>query len=1010
MRLVHAARISFVFNKEPMAGEIARYRIETWDKQLVTYTGGRCFAPPVGSDPVQALDIVATTQHVWVMHELFGDLVRIYEITENGSTDAWMIKTGPYDAIWQREESTTWGAAPETSGPYKDKWRRRHEIRTRHMEEPGAPWLPVYVRDTYHDAKDDWWIAEVLDPDGAALATTREFDNGGVLWQKNPDGSWFWKTLDNITDPSEPGPLDEYTTYAYHPPGGAGAGQLMSVTNPENEVTNYSYTARAELKRVWGAATPVEYGYDSFGDRTDMYTWRLGGTTVTETTPTTAEGDNTSWTFDPGSGVLVEKVYADSEKTQYSYTLEGVLKSRTWAREHSSQPVVTTYGYFGDDVGDLRTGQLKSVSYTPSGVGVDLAYTYDRLYRMQTVTDAAGSRTLAYNNLANGVATETFAGGLFDGLVLTRDYDATHNRFAGTQVGSSADPDAHYAATYGYDPANGRLNHVTGPGLPTGGAVHGAYYQYLAGSNSVDQVQFKDNDVILMQTDWDLEDHRNLVAKVRNEWYPGHQTHAVLLSEYAYKNDAAGRRDTRAHSGLAFSVEHFEDYGYNVRSELTSSDRWLGEPNIPGADENEDYTYDYDNIGNRRTAARSSGDPTPTETDSTYAANALNQYDDLVVEVDSSFSFRKWYDYDEDGNPVASTFVGDMNCDGVVNFGDTDPFVMALLYPSQYEAAYPDCDILHGDINGDGVVNFGDMDGYVALITGGGSPFTAETFVYDGENRLIEYRPTTPGASDVKVTFAYDHQGRRLRKQVFTYSGGDWTPTADLRFVYDGWRPILELDGQNSNAVLRRWTWGLDLAGLSKGAAGFSPRGAGALEGAGGIGGLLAVSDADDPCNPSDVAGDFAFCYDGNGNIGQVVDWSADPNADPNLALVARYEYAPYGNVVESTGDYADENPLRFSTKYWDDETGLGYWGYRYYDPRLGRWLNRDPLNELWLAIALSRSAEPQVIRSGGPNPRHISSDYVYTGNVPISDIDGLGLENFNSCNVGNQRNGCTGG
>jgi RHS repeat-associated protein len=36
----------------------------------------------------------------------------------------------------------------------------------------------------------------------------------------------------------------------------------------------------------------------------------------------------------------------------------------------------------------------------------------------------------------------------------------------------------------------------------------------------------------------------------------------------------------------------------------------------------------------------------------------------------------------------------------------------------------------------------------------------------------------------------------------------------------------------------------------------------------------------------------------------------------------------------------------RFSTKYVDDETGLYYYGYRYYTPEIGRWMNRDPIEE----------------------------------------------------------------
>ena len=40
----------------------------------------------------------------------------------------------------------------------------------------------------------------------------------------------------------------------------------------------------------------------------------------------------------------------------------------------------------------------------------------------------------------------------------------------------------------------------------------------------------------------------------------------------------------------------------------------------------------------------------------------------------------------------------------------------------------------------------------------------------------------------------------------------------------------------------------------------------------------------------------------------------------------------------------AKVNPFMFSTKFYDWETGLYYYGYRYYNPSTGRWLSRDPL------------------------------------------------------------------
>jgi RHS repeat-associated protein len=232
-----------------------------------------------------------------------------------------------------------------------------------------------------------------------------------------------------------------------------------------------------------------------------------------------------------------------------------------------------------------------------------------------------------------------------------------------------------------------------------------------------------------------------------------------------------------------------------------------------------------------------------------------------------------------------------------------------------------------------------------------------------------------------------DHLGRRVQKLVYVYASGAWStePVLDRRFVWSGpaldtagtsadrfavpgLRPdgsvkgallLMELDG--SNNPVRKYTWGLDLAGQSGQV--------NSLEGAGGIGGLLAVYDLND--TPGDLNDDlkYVYAYDGNGNVVQVLDWAA---ASAPAAIVAKYEYDPYGKVVASGGDYADVNPFRFSTKYWDDETGLGYWGYRYYSSRMGRWISRDPIAE-----------------RGGLNL------YAYAGENPSNRLDSVGLDTF---------------
>jgi len=69
-----------------------------------------------------------------------------------------------------------------------------------------------------------------------------------------------------------------------------------------------------------------------------------------------------------------------------------------------------------------------------------------------------------------------------------------------------------------------------------------------------------------------------------------------------------------------------------------------------------------------------------------------------------------------------SSVPADMNCDFVVDFGDINPFVLALTNPAAYAVAYPTCDIMNGDINGDGSVDFGDINPFVECIIEGGCP------------------------------------------------------------------------------------------------------------------------------------------------------------------------------------------------------------------------------------------------------------------------------------------------
>ncbi len=80
-------------------------------------------------------------------------------------------------------------------------------------------------------------------------------------------------------------------------------------------------------------------------------------------------------------------------------------------------------------------------------------------------------------------------------------------------------------------------------------------------------------------------------------------------------------------------------------------------------------------------------------------------------------------------------------------------------------------------------------------------------------------------------------------------------------------------------------------------------------------------------------------CYDNNGNVTRYL--------NANGGTFARYSYDAFGRLIAKAGRRSGFFRHRFSTKYFDTETGLYYYGYRFYHPALMRWLNRDPIEEM---------------------------------------------------------------
>jgi len=156
---------------------------------------------------------------------------------------------------------------------------------------------------------------------------------------------------------------------------------------------------------------------------------------------------------------------------------------------------------------------------------------------------------------------------------------------------------------------------------------------------------------------------------------------------------------------------------------------------------------------------------------------------------------------------------------------------------------------------------------------------------WDCANRLIRAR----GTDQIRIDFGYDAQGRRLFK---TRHG------RTTRFGWDGDSLMAEHDG----AGWREYLYAPD---------GFTPL---ALV----EGGKVYHYETDQVGCPHEV-------LDGEGRIV----WSA--------------QYDAWGGTTRITTERV-RNPLRLQGQYWDDEIGVAYNRYRYYDPGSGGFLAKDPL------------------------------------------------------------------
>ena len=589
------------------------------------------------------------------------------------------------------------------------------------------------------------------------------------------------------------------------------------------------------------------------------------------------------------TGLLTNKVYADGKGTAYNYTSDGKLATRAWARG-----VTTTYAH-------NDAGSLTNIVY--SDATPDVTFAYDRLGRqVSAIVDGVSTNLYSYailGQLTNETVSLCASAPLREAISRTTDA-------LGRDTGFSLGPD--YAVQYGYD-AYGRFHSVTSSIESTSSTYT---YGYLPGTDLISGMTASSGFLWTRA----YESARSLITSVENRYGE------TVISRYDYTNDELGRRTSRADSGLAFANPAFDAYSYNGRSEVTGAQRYHGTDisdtsTVYGGRQ---FGYVYDPIGNRTSASETIGGETLAKT---YTANALNQY--TVIANPDAVGLR---------GDATNTAVVTVNSEAVQHdtvTSESIPWHFALEADNTDGPDFPFAEIV-AVVNPPGT-NTPDI---VSTVSGHAyAPPQSETLTYDldgnllsdgrwqytwnGENRLIkaEEQVSPTNRQPYMVEYAYDHQGRMVWKEIKRRDGEtqSWETEKAATLIWDGYNIVSTTIHHSSFTNHHFFTWGLDLSG--------------SIQGAGGVGGLLAEVKDGEP---------YFAAFDANGNVTEYI--------STNGVTEAHYEYSPFGEIVVQSGDLAASFTHRFSTKPWCAVTGLSEYEYRKYGPGMGRWLSRDPIEE----------------------------------------------------------------
>jgi len=784
--------------------------------------------------------------------------------------------------------------------------------------------------------------------------------------------------------------LDNETHFTYD-----AVGNKLSVVDANNRTVLYEYNSRNRLVEVTDTKGGIStYEYDNAGNRT-AFTDALNHETNYQyddlnrlTKTIDALSNQTDFTYDT-VGNLISKTDANNNVTQFEYDVLNRLTKTINAKGKTTQLLY-------DAVGN-KTAVIDAKSNLT-------AFEYDNLNRLTKITDPLNNQTIYAYDFAGNRTTIMDA----NSKTTNYEYDALNRLTKVTDANSKS-------TSYEYDAVGNRLSLTDAKGNKTTYEYNAlnkivqeedplnktVQYQYNAVGNLIAKIDGNDNTISYAYDNFD---------QLTQQTYPDQD-----VSNYTY--NAVGNRTRQYNQNADVS------YGYDSLNRLITVTQ-----SFPGTNLGPKVVqHAYDAVGNRTSVTY------PDNKVTTFAHNEINQttqindadsgiisyeYDDVGnktkatysngIESDYVYNVNNWLFNIEHKNTLTGVMVSSFGYtyDNVGNktntvdgYGKTD-----YIYDNLYEltkVTFPEKTFQEyyydpvGNrtkfVDEQGVINYqynnaneltqylvnrnstqgnqgGLYDpGIVTVSTGavinlktGISAVTLKNvtvdYEYDGNGSQVQKTVKNEGSTmNKEYNYQYDYENRLVKvifpdnsyeKYLYAPNGKrvavqKWQanasqPEETTYFVYDALQcnNVYEISGSSVSRYVYLWP-GNEM--LSK---------------------VVTTSDL-----PLMTYG-FYYHYDSLGSVSAITNSSG--------TVTNTYRYDPFGNVMNSTGKNGRYSFVGAFGVENDGMSGLFHMGARYYDPTIGRFIQRDS------------------VRGFIDDPLTLNR-YIYCGNNPINYIDPKG-------------------